>query len=190
MTNSTTCKLCFKEYPTQKHLLNHERNRHKNNKIIPHFNSLPQPSLVFVSYYIESFIVLIKKRLGFSRHSIGKRNVTVDTFPENIFVYLFKNEETFKYSPTQRKYQCEFEGASGEVKLKNILGYDFWNVRNNPHTNTKGYILLEDYNNKYKIKFTWSQTVLKENNREFILSKMSCNFTTESGEFIDRYILT
>ncbi|GES86280.1 hypothetical protein GLOIN_2v1842188 [Rhizophagus clarus] len=125
--------------------------------MVPYFYSLVQPSSEQMSYYINSFIVLVKKRLGFSRHAVGKKHLSIETFPQHVFVYLFKNEETFKYSPARHKYQCHFEGL--------------------------GYVLLEDYENKYQVKFTWNQTILTENNREFVLGRMSCNFVTDSKEF-------
>ncbi|GBC00912.1 hypothetical protein RclHR1_00400026 [Rhizophagus clarus] len=136
-----------------------------------------------MSYYIDSFNVLDKKKLGFSRHAVGKKHLTIETFPEHVFVYLFKDEETFKYSPSIHKYQCYFDRFSGATRLKQIFQYDHWDFRKNPITNTKGYVLLEDYENKYQVKFTWSQTILSENNREFTLGRMSCNFVADSGEF-------
>ncbi|GES92108.1 hypothetical protein GLOIN_2v1842188 [Rhizophagus clarus] len=139
-----------------------------------------------MSYYINSFIVLVKKRLGFSRHAVGKKCLSIETFPEHVFVYLFKNEETFKYSPARHKYQCHFEGLAGATRLKQIFCYDYWDFRQHPLTNTKGYVLLEDYENKYQVKFTWNQTILTENNREFVLGRMSCNFVTDSGEFQEK----
>jgi hypothetical protein len=87
---------------------------------------LSQPSSEQIFYYINSFIVLIKKKLGFFRHAVGKKRFSIETFPENVFVYLFKNEEMFKYSPAQHKYQCCFGGAAGETRLKQILRYDQW----------------------------------------------------------------
>ncbi|RGB27357.1 hypothetical protein C1646_769208 [Rhizophagus diaphanus] len=86
-----------------------------------------------MSQYINSFIVLIKKKL---------------------------DEEKFKYSPAKHKYQCYFGG----------------------------YILLEDYENTYQVKFIWSQTVLLENNRKFTLGRMTYNFITDSGEFQENNI--
>ncbi|GBC43638.2 hypothetical protein GLOIN_2v1780679 [Rhizophagus irregularis DAOM 181602=DAOM 197198] len=181
--SSISCKLCFRAFMTYQKLLIHKRNKHSHNKTIPHFCSLPQPSSEQMSYYINSFIVLIKKKLGFSRHAIGKKRFSIETFPENVFVYLFKNEEKFKYSPAKHKYQCCFEGFAGAAKLKEIFHYDHWNFRQNPFTNTKGYVLLEDYENTYQVKFMWNQTTLSENNREFTLGRMTCNFITDSGEF-------
>ncbi|RHZ64158.1 hypothetical protein Glove_326g111 [Diversispora epigaea] len=180
MTNKTYCELCFKNFASYKNLVIHERNVHSNNKLIPHFYILSQPTSEQIIYYINSFIILLKKKLGFSRHAIGKKHLLIDTFPENVFVYLFKNEETFKYSPAKRKYQCNFEGYAGITRLNQLFCYNQWSFRENPHTNTKGYVLLEDYENKYQIKFTWSQTILSENNRELILERMNCNFITDS----------
>ncbi|PKB93527.1 hypothetical protein RhiirA5_441040 [Rhizophagus irregularis] len=142
-----------------------------------------------MSCYISSFIILIKKKLGFSRHAVGKKCFSIETFPENIFVYLFKDEENFKYSSAKHKYQCYFRGLAGETRLKQIFQYDQWNFRQNPLTNTKGYVLLEDYKNTYQIKFMWNQTVLSENNREFMLGKMICNFITDSGEFQEKQVI-
>ncbi|EXX63183.1 hypothetical protein RirG_154690 [Rhizophagus irregularis DAOM 197198w] len=182
-SQSICCKLCFKTFTTYQKLLIHERNRHLYNKTIPHFYSLPQPSSEQMFYYINSFIVLIKKKLGFSRHAVGKKRFSIDTFPENVFVYLFKNEEKFKYSPARHKYQCSFEGSVGAARLKEIFHYDHWSFRQDPFTNTKGYVLLENYENTYQVKFSWSQMTLLENNREFMLGRMTCNFITDSGEF-------
>uniref|UniRef100_U9U5U4 Uncharacterized protein n=1 Tax=Rhizophagus irregularis (strain DAOM 181602 / DAOM 197198 / MUCL 43194) TaxID=747089 RepID=U9U5U4_RHIID len=67
-----------------------------------------------------------------------------------------------------KHFQKTFLGLAGETRLKQIFQYDQWNFRQNPLTNTKGYVLLEDYKNTYQIKFMWNQTVLSENNREFI----------------------
>lgn len=183
---SFCCKLCFRDFTTFQKLLTHERNKHKHNKMVPHFYLLVQPSPEQMSYYIDSFIVLVKKKLGFSRHAVGKRRLSIETFPEHVFVYLFKDEETFKYSPTIHKYQCYFEGYSGATRLKQIFQYDHWDFRQHPLTNTKGYVLLEDYENKYQVKFTWSQTILSENNRKFMLGRMSCNFVADSGEFQEK----
>ncbi|POG62135.1 hypothetical protein GLOIN_2v1785691 [Rhizophagus irregularis DAOM 181602=DAOM 197198] len=119
-----------------------------------------------MSYYINSFIVLIKKKLGFSRHAIGKKCFSIKTFPENVFVYLFKNEEKFKYSPAKHKYQCFFEGFAGAAKLKEIFHYDHWNFRQNPFTNTKGYVLLENYENTYQVKFINEKQIATLNNQK------------------------
>ena len=100
-----------------------------------------------------------------------------------MFIYLFKDEVAFKYSPVKHLYQCWFEGIAGVIRLKQIFHYDHWDFWQHPLTNTKGYVLLEDYESKYQVKFTWSQMVLSENNKKFVLGRMTCNFIADSGEF-------
>ncbi|RHZ76564.1 hypothetical protein Glove_196g70 [Diversispora epigaea] len=86
---------------------------------------------------LYAFIVLIKKRLGFNRHSIGSKRLSIDAFPETVFVHLFQYEPTFKYSPTQQKYSCQFKGNEGEERLKQILNYEYRSFRQDPITKTK-----------------------------------------------------
>jgi hypothetical protein len=95
------CPLCKQYFSSRSKLLTHERNKHRNNKIISHCTSLILPSFELIVYYQDAFIVLIKKRLGFNRHSIGSKQLSIDAFPETIFVHLFENEPTFRYSPTK-----------------------------------------------------------------------------------------
>ena len=118
------------------------------------------PSLELTVYYQDALIVLIKKRLGFNRHSVGSKRLSIDAFPENIFVHLFENKPTFRYSPTQRKYYCQFQGKNGEERLKQILNYEYWNVRQNSKTNTTGYVLFVNYMGIYNINFSWYLNVL------------------------------
>ncbi|CAB5376779.1 unnamed protein product [Rhizophagus irregularis] len=93
-----------------------------------------------------------------------------------------------------RQYIDQFirEGNRRVVKAHTEAGpgklYIKWSFRQNPLTNTKGYVLLEDYENTYQVKFIWSQTVLLENNRKFTLGRMTCNFITDSGEFQENNI--
>src|SRR5204862_2168972 len=113
MNATHECSLCQQNFSSRNKLLIHERNKHRNNKVIPHRTSLTLPSFEHIVYYQDAFIVLIKKRLGFNRHSIGSKRLSIDAFPETIFVHLFENEPTFRYSPVQRKYFCQFQGKAG-----------------------------------------------------------------------------
>ena len=101
-----SCLLCSKIYDTKKKLQSHERNKHKNNKFIPHRHILCQPSEETLSFYRDTVIIRLKKSLGFNRHSIGKKHITIDAFPESVFLSLFENDASFKYIPSQRKYLC------------------------------------------------------------------------------------
>jgi len=156
---SHKCSLCQKNFSSRNKLLTHERNKHRNNKVISHHTSLILPSFEHVVYYQDAFIVLIKKRLGFNRHSIGSKRLSIDAFLENIFVHLFENEPTFRYSPIQRKYFCQFQGKAGEERLKQILNYEYWNFRQDPNTKTTGYVLFVNYEGTYKVNFSWYLSV-------------------------------
>ncbi|CAG8678270.1 6494_t:CDS:2 [Cetraspora pellucida] len=160
---ANNCQLCNEIFSSRKKLVIHERIRHRNNKIIPHRYLLTQPPLEQIIFYQDAFIVLIKKRLGFNRHSIGTKQVSINAFPENIFVYLFENEPSFRYSPVQQKYSCSFQGEAGEQRLKQLVNYDYWNVRQDPKLKTKGYVLFIDNDSSYEVTFSWSQSELKEN---------------------------
>jgi hypothetical protein len=149
------CLLCEQNFSPRNKLLTHERNKHRSNKIIPHYNSLFLPSLNNLVFYQDAFIVLIKKRLGFNRNSIGSKRLSIDAFPEAIFVHLFQYEPTFKYSPAQQKYSCQFKGKEGEERLKQILNYDYWSFRQDPITKTKGYVLLINCEEIYSVNFSW-----------------------------------
>ena len=144
-----------RNFSSRNKLLTHERNKYRNNKVIPHHILLPLLSFKLLVYYQDAFIVLIKKRLGFSRHSIGSKRLSISAFPETIFVHLFESEPTFRYSPTQRKYYCQFQGKAGEERLKQILNYEYWSFRQNPITKTTGYVLFVNYEETYKVDFSW-----------------------------------
>ena len=181
-----SCLLCSKSYDTRKKLQSHERSKHKNNKLIPHRHILCMPSEETLSFYRDTIIIRLKSSLGFNRHAIGKKHITIDAFPENVFLYLFENEDSFKYIPSLRKYQCTFEGSVGEERLKNIFKYDEIIFRENTSTSTRGYILFEDSDDKYKATFSWKQREWKENNRLFLTGALLINFITDSGEFINK----
>ena len=122
-----SCCICQKSFSLRKQLLTHKRTKHRNNKTIPHLHLLLQPSLEQLVSYQDAFIILIKKRLGYSRHSLGSKRLSINAFPENVFVYLFQNEPSFRYNSVLRKYRCTFKGEEGEERLKQILNYEHWN---------------------------------------------------------------
>src|SRR5271154_4341954 len=179
------CLLCSKIYDTRKKLQSYKQNKHKNNKLIPHRHILCQPSNETLSFYRDTVIICLKSILGFNRHSIGKKHITLDAFPENVFLFLFENEDSFRYISSQRKYQCTFEGAVGGERLKNIFKYDEILFRENTCTSTRGYILFEDNDGQYKAIFNWKQKELKKNNRLFLTGTLLINFITNSGEFVN-----
>jgi len=179
------CCLCQAIVSSRKQLLSHERIKHKNNKTIPHLYLLILPSLEQLTSYQDAFIILIKKHLGFNRHSIGQKRLLINVFPENIFIHLFQNEPSFRYNSALRKYHCTFKGEEREKRLKQILNYEYWSSRQDPKTKTTGYVLLANYEGNYEISFVWTQTELIENNRTFQCGKVTCKFTTDASEFVN-----
>ncbi|RHZ88189.1 hypothetical protein Glove_26g203 [Diversispora epigaea] len=156
------CYLCQTILSSRKQLLSHERTEHKNNKTIPHLHLLIQPSSEQLISYQDAFVILIKKRLGFDRHSIGQKQLLINVFPENVFVHLFQSEPSFHYNSALR------------------------NSRHNPVTKTTGYVLLANYEGNYEISFIWVQTELIENNRTFQCGMVTCTFITDAGQFINK----
>jgi hypothetical protein len=180
------CYLCQETFSSRKHLLAHKRTKHRNNKTIPHFHLLIRPSFEQLVSYQDAFIILIKKRLGFNRHSVGSKRLLINVFPENVFVYLFQSEPSFRYNSALRKYRCTFKGEVGERRLKQILNYEYWNRRQDPETKTTGYVLFVNYEENYEVNFSWTQAQLVENNRTFQCGTVTCTFTTDSREFIEK----
>ncbi|GET65429.1 hypothetical protein GLOIN_2v1524369 [Rhizophagus irregularis DAOM 181602=DAOM 197198] len=160
------CCLCQETFISRKLLLTHERTKHRNNKTIPHFHLLLRPSFEQLISYQDAFIILIKKRLGFNRHSVGTKRVLINVFPENVFVYLFQSEPSFRYNTVLRKYRCTFKG-------EDLI------------TKTTGYVLFVNYEESHEVTFSWTQTKLVENNRTFQCGVVTCTFTTDSGEFVN-----
>ncbi|CAG8701762.1 13050_t:CDS:2, partial [Gigaspora rosea] len=110
-------------------------------------------------FYQDALIVLIKKCLGFNRHSIGVKQASINSFPEKIF------------------------GENGKQRLKQLINYDKWNVRQDPKLKTIGYVLFKYHDSSYKVNFNWSQSEFKENNHIFQCGTATCKFIADSGEF-------
>ena len=148
------CSLCQQNFSSRNKLLTHEGNKHRNNKVIPHRTSLCLLSFELLVYYQDTIIVLIKKWLGFNRHSIGSKWLSINAFPETIFVHLFESKPTFWYSLVKQKYFYQFQKKIREEKLKQILNYKYWNFRQDSKTNTIGYVLFVNYKRIYKVNFS------------------------------------
>ncbi|RIB26202.1 hypothetical protein C2G38_2065536 [Gigaspora rosea] len=93
-TSGFPCLLCSKTYDTKKKLQSHERNKHKNNKLIPHRHLLCKPSDDTLLFYQDTIIIRLKNK--------------------KVFLSLFENEQNFKYIPSTK----------GKEKLKRIFKYD------------------------------------------------------------------
>ncbi|CAG8534396.1 11213_t:CDS:2 [Funneliformis caledonium] len=124
-------------------------------------------------------------RLGFNRTSIGRRHIHIDLFSEHIFAYLFKSETTFSYNPLQRKYQCYFEGVGGGQKLGLLLNYSNWDTKYHKNGRTRGYVCMNNSDEKYKIKFLWRENKLQQESYEFLCGSLVGEFYVTSGDFIE-----
>src|SRR5215204_2984672 len=150
------CNICQEAFFLRKQLLTHERTKYRNNKTIPHLQLLLQPSFEQLVFYQDAFIILIKKHLGYSRHSVGSKRLLINVFSENVFVYLFQSEPSFRYNSALRKYRCTFKGETGEGRLKQILNYEHWNCQQDPITKTTGYVLFVNYEGIYEVSYRLS----------------------------------
>ncbi|PKY48414.1 hypothetical protein RhiirA4_464006 [Rhizophagus irregularis] len=128
-----TCSLCPANFPktfsSKNFLYIHERNAHPNSKIIPHSRCLTSPSLYDICQFKNSFIIQLKARLQFHRSEPRVKTLKMEPFSEGLFIILFYNESTFRYSPAQRKYTCKFEGGQGYEQLGILLGNKNWGKR-------------------------------------------------------------
>jgi len=134
--------------------LTYERTRHWNNKTIPHLHLLSQPPSEQLVFYQDAFIILVKKCLGFNKHSVGSKWLSVNVFSENVFVYLFQSKPSFRYNLALQKYHCTFKGEAGENRLKQILNYEYWNLWQDPKTKMTSYVLFMNYEESYEVAFS------------------------------------
>jgi hypothetical protein len=118
--------------------------------------------------------------------SISRHHIHIDLFPEHVFVHLFKNERTFNYNPLQRKYQCSFEGVEGGQRLGLLLNYSDWDIKNHNNGRTRGYVVLNNANSSYKIKFSWHENKLQQNSHEFLCGTFTSEFYVDSGDFVEK----
>ncbi|CAB4434086.1 unnamed protein product [Rhizophagus irregularis] len=160
------CLLCHQKFSSISLLLRHEKSKHNDNKFIPHRNSLYLPPPELIIQYQNAFIIHIKKRL---EHSVSSKSLSIDALPETIFVHLFEYEPTFRYSPAQREYYCEFQGKDGEERLKQILNCEYWNFQ-------------QDKTTGYGLNFNWSLLELNENGRNLKCGITTCTFMVDSRE--------
>ncbi|GET56260.1 hypothetical protein GLOIN_2v1842188 [Rhizophagus irregularis DAOM 181602=DAOM 197198] len=166
------CCLCQETFISRKLLLTHERTKHRNNKTIPHFHLLLRPSFKQLISYQDAFIILIKKRLGFNRHSVRTKWVLINVFPENVFVYLFQSEPSFRYNTVLRKYCCTFKGED-------------------PITKITRYVLFVNYAESHEVTFN-SEEFVNENDKKKLQESEShiTTPTTKNNQSQYRIILS
>jgi len=85
---------------------------------------------------------------------VGSKWFLINVFLENVFVYLFQNEPSFRYNTVLRKYRCMFKGKVREQRLKQILNYEHWSCRQDPITKTTRYVLFVNYEESHEVTFS------------------------------------
>jgi len=178
--------LCTRCYSTKASLMAHEKCKHLNNKRIPHFDQLPPTTVFDATQFRNSFVVQIKRRLQFNRRSSRKKTLTIEPFPERLFISLFASETSFTYNSSQRKYTCTFNGSSDSIRLGRILQIQNWNTKKNLQTGTTAYVLAEKNGTTYPIAFCWKEQNYKEFGRtltELLYGMLKCSFYTAVGDF-------
>jgi hypothetical protein len=201
------CLLCKQYFPSRSKLLTHERNKHRNNKVISHHTSLILLSFELIVYYQDVFIVLIKKWLGFNRHSIGSKWLSIDAFQKLfLFIYLKMNllfdivqqNENIIVNFRERlekkdssKYLIMKIGTFGKI-LRQKLWVMFYLliIREYIQLILAGiyylgiflYLIIQWKNKPFSIR---SLLELNENARHFQCETATCTFITDSGKFVD-----
>jgi len=185
-TKPFPCTFCAGSYSTKACLIAHEKRKHPNNKIIPHLEHLPSPTIHESTQFRNALIVQIKKQLQFHRRSSRKKILKIVPFPEHLFIHFFSSESSFTYISSQRKYTCTFNGGNDSLQLGGILQNQDWNIKRNPQTGTAAYVLVEKCGKTYPITFCWQEQVYKEFGQ--VLTALSygilkCSFYTDVRDF-------
>ncbi|CAB5338205.1 unnamed protein product [Rhizophagus irregularis] len=183
-----TCSLCPANFPktfsSKNSLSIHERIAHPNSKIIPHSRCLTSPSLYDICQFKNSFIIQLKARLQFHRSEPRVKTLKMEPFSEGLFIILFYNESTFRYSPAQRKYTCKFEGGQGYEQLGILLGNKNWGSKKR-RTGTCAYVLMQNAQQTYHVTFCWKERVYKELDMSLRCGSMHFEFNIDVRDFVE-----
>ncbi|KAF0332924.1 hypothetical protein F8M41_018396 [Gigaspora margarita] len=114
------CLLCNKSYTNKASLVTHERKAHNQNIIVPHCHILFTPLYSSYCHFRGLFIDAIQSRLGSHRATEGKKKVQVHC-EENLFYFIFREQETFTFQVSSYKYSCIFKGQVGIKRIGEIF---------------------------------------------------------------------
>src|SRR5947208_1589965 len=150
------CLLCTSNsrypYRSQSSLLNHEKHKHPNNKVISHLSTITVPSNYDIKQFRNAFIIQVKKRLQFSRSAVKNKKIILEPFSEGLFIALFYNTSTFCFIASQRKYVVSFQGSVEYNELGNLLDDNKWGSREDG-SGTTAYVLMENRTETYQVSF-------------------------------------
>ncbi|KAF0430705.1 hypothetical protein F8M41_005487 [Gigaspora margarita] len=124
------CLLCDKSYANKTSLVTHERKFHNQNVIIPHQHILSIPLYSSYCHFHGLFIDTIQSRLGSHRSTEGKKKIQVHC-EENLFYFIFREQETFTFQVSGYKYNCVFKGQAGAERIGKIFQCPNWWIKAN-----------------------------------------------------------
>ncbi|RHZ89223.1 hypothetical protein Glove_17g30 [Diversispora epigaea] len=119
------CYLCNCSYSSKSSLSSHENKKHKENRIVPHYQYFSYISEGIVKHFRAAFLQDVDSKLSFHRTTEGIKKFQWK-FPEDLFYFLFLNELGFLYKPSIRKYYCVFKGESGYKQIGIIFRCKVW----------------------------------------------------------------
>ncbi|RHZ80522.1 hypothetical protein Glove_91g22 [Diversispora epigaea] len=166
------CYLCNCSYLSKSSLSSHEKKKHNENRIVPHYQYFSYIPEDIVNHFRASFLQDVDSKLGFHRTTEGIKKFQWK-FPEGLFYFLFSNESGFSYRPSIRKYYCIFKGESGYKRIGTIFRCEVWGKKQNK-LGSESFVLVEerDSNSIYhekEIIFTWREKIVTkvENEKSF-----------------------
>ena len=187
MSSTHLCLLCppNSRYPyrSQSSLLNHEKHKHPNNKVIPHLPTITAPSNYDIKQFRNAFIIQIKKRLQFGRSATKDKKITLEPFSEGLFIVLFYNAFTFRFIASQKKYVVSFQGSVGYNELGMLLEDNKWGSKEDGSGAT-AYVLMENKTETYQVSFIWKEHIFKKHHYSLSCGSMICSFKTDVQDFI------
>jgi hypothetical protein len=187
-----TCSLCSacspKTFSSKSSLTVHEKKAHPNNKTIPHSHCLTSPSLYDICHFKHSFIIQLKAHLQFHKSEPKVKTLKMEPFSKGLFIVLFYNEQTFQYSPIQRKYTYKFEGSQGYEQLSTFFGNQNWGSKKR-RTGTYAYVLMQNAQQSYSVTFSWKERVYRESDVQLQCGSMRFEFNIDVKDFVDGNLL-
>jgi hypothetical protein len=181
------CFLCpsSSRYPYRSRgsLLNHEKHKHPNNRVIPHLPTITIPSNYDIKQFKNAFIIQVKRCLQFSQSAVRNKKITLEPFSEGLFIVLFYNTPTFHFIASQKMYAVDFQGRAGYNEIGNLLEDDKWGSRESG-SGTTAYVLMENGTETHQVNFVWKEHVYKKHHHPLSCGSMICSFKTDVQDFI------
>ncbi|RHZ80317.1 hypothetical protein Glove_137g175 [Diversispora epigaea] len=159
------CYLCNCSYSSKSSLSSHEKKKHNENHLVPHFQYFSHISEGIINHFRAAFLQDVDSKLSFHRTTEGIKRFQWK-FPESLFYFLFSSEPGFSYKPSIRRYYCIFKGKSGYKQIGIIFTCEVWGKKKNK-LGSESFVLVEERDNngmciEKEIVFTWREKTIKK----------------------------